>query len=93
MSRMIFCTFLQRNALGQDYQLYPGNIGWRIFNEISVEAWRQWMDRQTIIINERKLSMLDIKHRQVIEKEMIAFLFKTRKINIAAEYGSRTEES
>ncbi|VFP80152.1 oxidative damage protection protein [Candidatus Erwinia haradaeae] len=93
MSRTIFCTFLQRNALGQDYQLYPGNIGQRIFNEISAEAWRQWMDRQTIIINERKLSMLDIKHRQVIEKEMIAFLFKTRKINITEEYGFRAEES
>ncbi|VFP85735.1 oxidative damage protection protein [Candidatus Erwinia haradaeae] len=93
MSRMIFCTFLQRNALGQDYQLYPGNIGQRIFNEISAEAWRQWMIRQTIIINERKLSMLDIQHRQAIEKEMIEFLFKMRKMNIATEYDFRAEES
>lgn len=39
MSRMIFCTFLQRDAEGQDFQLYPGETGKRIYNEISKEAW------------------------------------------------------
>lgn len=35
MSRTIFCTFLQREAEGQDFQLYPGELGKRIYNEIS----------------------------------------------------------
>ncbi len=39
MSRTIFCTFLQREAEGQDFQLYPGELGKRIYNEISKEAW------------------------------------------------------
>jgi hypothetical protein len=39
MSRTIFCTFLQREADGQDFQLYPGELGKRIYNEISKEAW------------------------------------------------------
>ncbi|VFP86675.1 Probable Fe(2+)-trafficking protein [Candidatus Erwinia haradaeae] len=92
MSRTIFCTFLKRKALGQDYQLYPGDLGRRIFNEISAEAWGQWIARQTIIINERKLSMFDMTHRQVIEKEMIDFLFKTHQIDTAAEHVWRAAE-
>ena len=39
MARTIFCTFLQRDAEGQDFQLYPGDLGKRIYNEISKEAW------------------------------------------------------
>ena len=48
MSRTIFCTFLQREAEGQDFQLYPGDLGKRIYNEISKEAWAQWQHKQTI---------------------------------------------
>jgi len=59
MSRTIFCTFLKRDAEGQDFQLYPGEIGKRIFNEISKEAWSQWMSKQTMLINEKKLSMMN----------------------------------
>ena len=55
MSRTIFCTFLQREAEGQDFQLYPGELGKRIYNEISKEAWAQWQHKQTMLINEKKL--------------------------------------
>lgn len=54
MSRTIFCTFLQREAEGQDFQLYPGELGKRIYNEISKEAWAQWQHKQTMLINEKK---------------------------------------
>ena len=57
MSRTIFCTFLQREAEGQDFQLYPGELGKRIYNEISKEAWAQWQHKQTMLINEKKLNM------------------------------------
>lgn len=53
MSRTIFCTFLNQEAEGQDFQLYPGELGKRIFNEISKEAWSQWMSKQTMLINEK----------------------------------------
>ena len=52
MSRTIFCTFLQREAEGQDFQLYPGELGKRIYNEISKEAWAQWQHKQTMLIND-----------------------------------------
>ncbi len=48
-----FCTFLQREAEGQDFQLYPGELGKRIYNEISKEAWAQWQHKQTMLINEK----------------------------------------
>jgi len=51
MARTIFCTFLQRDAEGQDVQLYPGDLGKRIYNEISKEAWAQWQQKQTMLIN------------------------------------------
>ncbi|EIC82524.1 oxidative damage protection protein [Serratia sp. M24T3] len=53
MSRTIFCTFLNKEAEGQDFQLYPGEIGKRIYNEISKEAWSEWMKKQTMLINEK----------------------------------------
>ena len=59
MSRTIFCTFLQREAEGQDFQLYPGDLGKRIYNEISKEAWAQWQHKQTMLINEKKLNMIN----------------------------------
>lgn len=75
MSRTIFCTFLQRDAEGQDFQLYPGDVGKRIYNEISKEAWGEWMKKQTMLINEKKLNMMNVDDRKLLEEEMIKFLF------------------
>lgn len=82
MSRMIFCTFLQCEAEGQDFQFYPGELGKRIFNEISKAAWAQWQTKQTMLINENKLSMLDPEHRKILEREMVKFLFEGHDIHI-----------
>ncbi|MDI5454456.1 oxidative damage protection protein, partial [Salmonella enterica subsp. enterica serovar Cerro] len=41
---------------GQDFQLYPGELGKRIYNEISKDAWAQWQHKQTMLINEKKLN-------------------------------------
>ncbi|WP_034916893.1 MULTISPECIES: oxidative damage protection protein [Erwinia] len=82
MSRTIFCTFLQRDAEGQDFQLYPGETGKRIYNEISKEAWSQWMSKQTMLINEKKLSMMNPDDRKQLEQEMIKFLFEGHDVHI-----------
>ncbi len=75
MSRMVFCRVLQREAPGLDNPPYPGEIGERIFNEISAEGWKQWLDRLTIIINENRLNTADPGSMQVIEQHMVGFLF------------------
>ncbi|WP_367680681.1 oxidative damage protection protein [Candidatus Fukatsuia anoeciicola] len=74
MSKVIYCTFLKKEAEKQDFQIYPGEIGKRIYNEISKEAWAQWINKQTILINEKKLSMINFADRQFLEKEMCNFL-------------------
>ncbi|EMX8401410.1 oxidative damage protection protein [Yersinia enterocolitica] len=82
MSRTIFCTFLKKEAEGQDFQLYPGEIGKRIYNEISKEAWSQWITKQTMLINEKKLSMMNVEDRKLLEQEMVNFLFEGQDVYI-----------
>ncbi|MFB6422144.1 MAG: oxidative damage protection protein [Candidatus Malihini olakiniferum] len=82
MSRTIFCTFLQKEAEGQDFQLYPGDLGKRIYQEISKETWAKWQSKQTILINEKKLNMMNVKHRKLLEQEMRKFLFEGKDVHI-----------
>lgn len=82
MSRTIYCTFLKREAEGQDFQFYPGELGKRIYDNISKEAWAQWQTKQTMLINEKKLSMMNIADRKVLEQEMINFLFEGQDVHI-----------
>ena len=49
MSRTVFCEYLQKEAEGLDFQLYPGELGERIFNHISKEAWAEWQKKQTML--------------------------------------------
>jgi len=83
MSRTVFCTFLKREGAGQDFQLYPGEIGKRIYDEISKEAWAEWMKKQTMLINEKKLNMMNVEDRKLLEQEMINFLFEGGDVHIA----------
>ncbi|ATF09297.1 oxidative damage protection protein [Candidatus Enterovibrio altilux] len=76
MSRIIFCEWLKKEGEGLDFQLYPGDIGKRIFNNISKEAWTIWQNKQTMLINEKKLNMMDSEHRKFLETMMIKFLFE-----------------
>lgn len=83
MSRMIYCQYLKKEAPGLDFQLYPGELGKRIFNEISQEAWQEWIKKQTMLINELKLNMMNSEHRKQIENEMVKFLFQGQNITIS----------
>lgn len=76
MSRTVFCEHLQKDAEGLDFQLYPGELGERIFNHISKEAWSEWQKKQTMLINEKRLNMMDPTDRQFLEQQMTAFLFE-----------------
>tara|TARA_B100001013_G_scaffold57357_1_gene30093 strand:+ start:670 stop:939 length:270 start_codon:yes stop_codon:yes gene_type:complete len=71
----IKCVKLKKEAEALDYQPYPGDIGLRIMKEISAEAWQLWMNHQTMLINEMRLSPVDPKTRKFLEEEMDKFLF------------------
>ncbi|MDF2179104.1 oxidative damage protection protein [Aliiglaciecola sp. CAU 1673] len=82
MSRTIYCQYLKKDADGLDFQLYPGELGKRIFDNISKEAWALWQKKQTMLINEKKLNMMNAEHRTFLEQEMKAFLFEGKDVEI-----------
>jgi len=75
MPRTVFCVKLQREAEGLDFAPYPGALGKQLFDQVSKEAWRQWLAQQTMLINENRLSPLDPKARKFLEGEMEKFFF------------------
>lgn len=75
MPRTVFCARLKQEGEGLAFAPYPGELGKRIYNEISREAWSQWLAHQTMLINENRLSPLDPKARKFLEDEMQKFLF------------------
>ncbi len=82
MSRTVFCQRLQIEADGLDFQLYPGDLGKRIFDNISKQAWAEWQAKQVMLINEKKLNMMDPEHRKFLEEEMVNFLFEGKDVHI-----------
>ncbi len=69
------CIKLKKEADALDYQPYPGELGTRIMNQISAEAWEMWVNHQTMLINEMRLTPVDPKARKFLEEEMEKFLF------------------
>lgn len=82
MSRTVFCQHLQKEADGLDFQLYPGDIGKRIFDNICKEAWTGWQKKQTMIINEKKMNMMNPDDRAFLEQAMVAYLFEGKEPEI-----------
>jgi Fe-S cluster biosynthesis and repair protein YggX len=75
MSRTVQCVKLGKEAEGLDKPPYPGELGQRIFENVSKEAWQQWMGQQTILINEYRISVIDPKGRAFLEEQMEKFFF------------------
>ena len=75
MSRTVHCVKLNTEAEGLDYPPYPGALGKRIFEQISKQAWQQWLGHQTMLINENRISPMDPEARKFLEGEMEKFLF------------------
>lgn len=75
MARMVQCIKLGREAEGLDYQVYPGELGKRIYDSVSKEAWNEWIKHQTTLVNENRLNLSDIKARQYLATQMEAHFF------------------
>jgi Fe-S cluster biosynthesis and repair protein YggX len=75
MSRVVHCVKLNREAEGLDRVTYPGELGKRIFENVSKEAWQQWLGQQTMLLNEYRLSPMNPKDRKFLEEQMEKFFF------------------
>jgi Fe-S cluster biosynthesis and repair protein YggX len=75
MSQTVHCVKLGREAEALDGPPYPGELGQRIYANVSKEGWQMWLDHQTMLINEMRLTPVDPKARQFLEQEMEKFFF------------------
>lgn len=76
MARVIQCVVLNEESEGLDALPYPGELGERIYANVSKAGWTQWLERLTAIINENGLSTADPRSIEMIEKHMLGFFFK-----------------
>lgn len=75
MARIIDCVVLKIKVEGLDKAPHPGEIGQRIYDHVSKEGWKKWLERLTTIINENGLSTSDVSSLELIEKHMLGFFF------------------
>jgi len=75
MARMIQCAYLKREAEGLDFPPYPGELGKRIYENVSKEAFEAWKRHQTMLVNENRLNLADARARQYLARQMENFFF------------------
>ncbi|MDR2174298.1 MAG: oxidative damage protection protein [Burkholderiales bacterium] len=75
MARLVHCVKLDREAEGLDFPPYPGALGQRIFENVSKEAWQQWVRQQTMLVNEHRLNMADPEARRWLAQQTEANFF------------------
>ena len=73
MTRLVKCIKLGREAEGLDFPTVPGELGKRIYESVSKEAWNKWIQHQTMLVNEYRLNLADIKARKYLIAQMEAY--------------------
>ncbi len=86
MSRKVQCVKMGEELDGLDFLPFPGELGQKVYDNISKEAWKQWLGQQTILINEYRLSSLDPKARSFLLEEMQKFLFDDQDLDMPEEF-------
>lgn len=75
MTHLVHCVKLGEEAEGMDFPPYPGDLGKKIYESVSKEAWQLWLSQQTMLINENRLSLADSKSQQFLKEELEKFFF------------------
>jgi Fe-S cluster biosynthesis and repair protein YggX len=75
MGKIVKCVKLGREAEGLDFPPYPGELGARIFENVSKEAWKAWLEHQKMLVNENRLNLADAKARKYLAEQMEAHFF------------------
>src|SRR5687767_9093722 len=74
-SRMVFCKKFQKEMPGLDAPPWPGELGQRVYDNISAEAWKLWEERMKMILNEYRLSPWQKEAQEIVQKQMEDFFF------------------
>jgi Fe-S cluster biosynthesis and repair protein YggX len=74
MPRMVFCRKYKQELEGLDRPPYPGAKGQDIYDNVSKKAWQEWMTHQTMLINEKRLNVMDVGTKVYLTEQMVKFL-------------------
>jgi len=74
MARKVFCKKYQEELDGLDHPPMPGAKGKELFETVSKKAWQEWLSHQTMLINEKRLNLMDPDTRAYLSKQMDNFL-------------------
>ena len=77
MARIVQCVYLKKEGEGLDFLPYPGELGKRIYQGVCKEGWAAWMKHQTMLVNENRLNLADLRARQYLARQMEQFFFGT----------------
>ena len=75
MARTVQCVYLKKEAEGLTFAPYPGELGKRIYDNVSKEAFEMWKKHQTMLVNENRLNLADQRARQYLARQMENFFF------------------
>ena len=77
MARTVQCIYMKKEGEGMDFLPYPGELGKRIYQNVCKEGWAAWMKHQTMLVNENRLNLADLRARQYLARQMEQFFFGT----------------
>ena len=69
MARMVNCIKLKREAEGLDVPPYPGELGRKLYEGVSKEAWKAWLEHQKMLVNENRLNLADQRARKYLMEQ------------------------
>ena len=75
MTKQILCAKLKQQEESMLSPPFPGSLGNKIFTQVSQKAWQMWLSHQTMLINEYRLSLIDPKAREFLQKEIENYFF------------------
>ncbi len=70
MARMVNCVKLKTEAEGLDFPPYPGPLGKQLWESVSKQAWKEWLEHQKRLVNENRLNLADQKARKYLEEQL-----------------------
>ena len=78
----VFCRKYKQELPKMPHPPFPNKKGQELQETVSDKAWKEWLEQQTMLINEKKLNMMNVEHRKLLEQEMINFLFEGKDVHI-----------
>ncbi len=76
MTRIVQCVILKKEAEGLDYPPVPGPLGQKIYDSVSQEAWNQWTQLQTMLINEYRLNLAEERAQKLLMEKLEEFFYE-----------------